>query len=673
MFAVCTTGFVQAQDYENIIRSNVVENIGGKDYYLHKVQAGQTLYAISKAYHISVEEILDNNYGLTKELKPGQFIKIPVAPEAKPPANEGVNLRRVAKGETLFGLAQEYHVPVDRIKELNGGLPDGLKEGMLIKIPVAAQPEQNAQQQSPQEKKYFEYQAKNRESLYALALQYRVSIDSIYALNPGIGDELNRDQIIKIPLRKTDKSFITHKVRDRQTLNRLARKYDVDLDKLKKANPYISRHLQQGQVVRIPLPFTGKPLHETIDTLNILEPVDSSRLREKVSKPDQCADMLEMGDYKIALMLPMYFSTYDSIRRAEPQQTSTGFIKPFAFIQFYEGFMMAVDSLQKIGLNARIYVYNVEDDPFQTKQLLRNPELKNMDLIIGPVYSTSFKIVADFAREHQIYIVNPLSNRDEILVGNPYVFKVQPSVNEQYKVLVNYLNNRYEDAQIFIARHNQYRDGLAFDRLKSVLNADLKNRPLPFTTLYHEIIYNRDSLYTFIHNASVDKENVVVTYSENKVFVLDFLRSLNAMRDTFDITVIGMPHWRDMEGLELEYLNNLSTQMFAEDFVDYEDPQVIGFIKKFRAKYDTEPVKYGFDGYDIGFYFLSALMKFGADFGSCIPYYHREMLNLGFNFEQQPDQGFSNTHWFILRMIRFNFRKASGAIPEMHLFPGQED
>lgn len=655
-----------AQDYQQVVRSNIKQEINGREYYLHKVKKGETLSAIARAYHISVDDIRGNNYGIVDQINPGDIIKIPVETTQKVNETEpgGMNYRRVAKGETLYSLAKEYNVTVDEIKAANDGLPDGLKTGSFIIIPVhtPAESVESGQQEKTKSHNWFEYQAKAREDLYALAIKYRVSIDSILALNPGVGDHLSPGQIIKIPLKPTPEKFITHTVKDRQTMNRLARKYNLDVEKLKKENPYISRHLQVGQVVRIPLPQLKdvEPIEENL--VNDLDRELTKREREKTEE-EVCHNSYEMGSYDVALILPFYLSVYDSVTMAANEsmtQDEHDFIKPFVFIQFYEGFMMAVDSMKKAGLDATIHVYNLDDDIQQAKMLVKNPDLKNMDLIVGPVYGNTFKIVADFAKDHRINIVNPLSTREETAYGNPYVFQPQPVYYDENEKLVEYLNKYHDYSQIFIARHNAYRDELAMNELKNALNKNLDNRKIPSTGLYQEIIFNRDSTYTFEHLASVDHPNVVVVYSENKVFILDILRSLNELRDTFNIEIIGMPEWKEIEGLEAEHLNNLNTHILARDFADYNLKPVRRFVSAFREKYKTEPNEYAFSGYDIGAYFLAALMKFGPEFNHCIPYFKMELLDMGFDFRQiDSNSGFRNRNWKILGMQDFHFRDVS--------------
>lgn len=677
LLAACYSGM--AQDSENVMRSNITQQINGVEYYLHEVQLGETLSALGRAYHVKVEDITSSNVGLTDKIKPGDIIKIPVHPTQ--PANsensgESMNYRRVAKGETLYSLSKEYNVSVDDIKAANNGLPDGLKTGSFIKIPVQQKTvETHKTLQQKETNDWFEYQAKAKESVYLLAIKYRVSIDSLYVLNPGIDEKLSPGQIIKIPLITKPKTFIRHTIKQRQTMNRLARKYALEVEAIKTINPYTSRHLQVGQVIRIPLP----EIEKSTDTESLISDGDRERLEETREKSEKeiCHYKYDMGEYDVALVLPFFLTVYDSIGEIKPynaETTEPEFIKSFVFIQFYEGFMMAMDSLEKAGLNVKLHVYNIEDNIQQAKILLKNPELKNVDLIIGPVYGNTFKLFANFAMEHGINIVNPLSTREETTFGNPYVFQPQPVNQDQNQKLVEYLNKEHDNSQIFIARHNEYRDELAFNELKNVLNKDLESRLPIFTSLYHEMVFSRDSTYTFEHLASVDHQNVVVVYSENKVFILDILRSLNELRDTFNIMVIGIPEWQKLEGLEAEHLNNLNTHVFARNFNDYNQATVRGFVTGFREKYATEPNDFAFSGYNIGMYFMSALMKYGPEFNECIGYYDIELLNMGIDFEQtSPGSGFRNKNWKILEMYDYQYKDISTRLRTYDLSQPPED
>lgn len=696
--------FTSAKTQEAGKRSSAVELVDGQEFYIHIVESGQTLFAISRIYDVHVTEIIKHNPGSDQHIKPGDRIKVPKQDQAAQKQEEapsGINLRRVARGETLFSLSREYNVAIEEILAANDGLPEGLKEGGFIRIPVynrtsaatpaditatqTTEPEQEAsttdvpqaqtpstgppQQEIQTGKGYIEFQERNRETLYQLALRYRISIDSIYALNPGISDQLWRGQIVKIPLSVVERAYITHTAQRRITVNRIARSYDIDLDKIRDINPYMSRQLQAGQTIRIPLPPLRVADDQVTDSLLVIEKKIREETERTLTQREFCGKLMEKAHYNIALMIPFFLDevvvrTEDEIENNAVDEQD--FIRSYLFVQFYEGFLLALDSLKQLGFKADVHVFNVEDDIEATQEVLRNPKMKEMDMIIGPFYNTSFRMAANFARQHQIPIINPLSNRSDIVTANPFVYKVKPAEDQIFQTLVDYLNHSHAASQIFIARHNPFRDELAFNQLKNTLNRELKTREFPLTGLYHEIVYTRDSVYTFLHQASTEKDNVVIIYSDHKVFTLDILRKLNQLRDTFDITVIGVPNWTQMEGFDYRHKNNLKTHVLAPGYADYDDAMVKNFVRSFRESYHAEPEDYALIGYDIGMYFLSAIMRFGKHFSECIPYYEMDALQTGFRFYAAQGGGFENQHWKVLRMRNFKYREVSAKLP-VHL------
>jgi LysM repeat protein/ABC-type branched-subunit amino acid transport system substrate-binding protein len=621
-----------------------------------------------------------------KNVKPGEVILVPEMqqPQQKP---SGMNLRRVAKGETLFSLAREYNVTIDEILAANDGLPGGLKENTFIKIPIynrtetpapqqtdsQSQPadgtsaaainskvQQEPLQQQKPESNYFEFQSRKNETLYELALHYRISIDSLMAFNPGVSMQLSLNQIIKIPFSSIKRDYITHSIKERISVNRLARLYNLDADKIKEINPFISRQLQPGQTIRIPLPKLKDA--QELDPDSILADEEALvKPAHDLSQKDFCNQLNEKGTYNIALMIPFFFSQLTESQytpsESSGQNYGSTFIKPFLFIQFYEGLLLAVDSLKQIGLNAEIHIFNVEDNITQAHNVLDDPLLKKMDLIIGPFYSSSFNIVANFARKHKIPVVNPLTTRSDVLAGNPFVVKILPDEDRMLSALTDFLNQKHRSSQIFIARHHAIRDEEMINNLKSALEDDLSLTGRSFTNIYHEIIYSQDNLSRFNQLASPKGENVVIIYSDNKVFVLDIMRKLNQLREEFNITVIGLPNWMDIEELDYHHMNNLNTHVISAEYADYSNQQVKNFVLKFRENYHAEPEKYAFKGFDTGIFFLSAMMKYGAQFTDCVPYHKIPLLYGNYRFSSTKGNGFENQEWKVLRLEDYKFRE----------------
>jgi len=124
-------------------------------YYYHKVQYGDTLYALSRHYEVSVNLIEQHNTGITgRYLKIGEIIVIPALKEtppyiATPPtapssaplepsagrAFEGIHI--VSKGDTLWSIALYYKVdPLVLARANNMSLNEILSIGKALKVPI---------------------------------------------------------------------------------------------------------------------------------------------------------------------------------------------------------------------------------------------------------------------------------------------------------------------------------------------------------------------------------------------------------------------------------------------------------------------------------------------------------------------------------------------------------
>ncbi|MCU0370880.1 MAG: LysM peptidoglycan-binding domain-containing protein [Bacteroidales bacterium] len=195
-----------------------------------------------------------------------------------------------------------------------------------------------------------------------------------------------------------------HTVQALENYYTLSLKYDISIDALKQANPGIANP-GVGDVLVIP----GKSTMQAEPGL-----ADCARLRKEKNEL-----------YRVALMVPFSLEQVaDSLWKENLDPLKINELSPFRFIQFYHGFMLAADSLRQKGLNVEIHVYDIDHQTSKAMSVIHKPELKKMDLIFGPLFKNSFSIVAEFALENNIPVINPLSPRNDILEGNPFVFKL---------------------------------------------------------------------------------------------------------------------------------------------------------------------------------------------------------------------------------------------------------
>lgn len=164
LLAFILTAFIpaaaSAQEYEStpVTISKDKVRVDGKICYSHVVLERQTLFSISKAYNVSIEEIYRYNPSVKEEgLKKNSILIIPVqdtqtvtasekaaetAPETKPAAPEAQKTERihvVKWFEDLDVIAEKYGVSVEAIMKANGLKGRKLSKKQKLVIPFTSE------------------------------------------------------------------------------------------------------------------------------------------------------------------------------------------------------------------------------------------------------------------------------------------------------------------------------------------------------------------------------------------------------------------------------------------------------------------------------------------------------------------------------------------------------
>ena len=109
--------------------------INGKTYVQHKVEAGQTLYGLSKQFGTSVDNLKSVNDGMAN-LQLGTFIWVPKKEvnSASTSTNFTVQNHTVQAGETLYSISKTYGISVDDIKQWNNLSDNTLNLGQVLSL-----------------------------------------------------------------------------------------------------------------------------------------------------------------------------------------------------------------------------------------------------------------------------------------------------------------------------------------------------------------------------------------------------------------------------------------------------------------------------------------------------------------------------------------------------------
>jgi ABC-type branched-subunit amino acid transport system substrate-binding protein len=446
--------------------------------------------------------------------------------------------------------------------------------------------------------------------------------------------------------RKDGKEYYIHTVKRGQTLYMISKAYGVEVTDIIQENPEVKEGIKSEQKLRIPKGVVHEPVKKQPKVTPEPAPVTPP-----APPPEEKLNCEEITPgkgvtYSVALMMPLYLNEVAQMNVEEVVKGGNSDARPLQFIEFYEGFRMALDSLKKSGISLQITVYDVAKDTARTKKILREPELKKCDLIIGLLYNRAFQLVEEFAERNNIPLINPLSERDQITEGNPTVIKVIPTLKSQIPQVSQYLSENFPDGNVLILHNSQ--PG-AKDAEDNLLKESQSRRMNCKVTQSYEA-----TLGAF----SKEQENVIFSYSENKATILDLITKLNEWRNEYRITLIGLPRWDKLEDIEVDYLVNLKTHIVAPFFIDYSDPAVKRFVTKFQERYKTDPDQLAFQGFDAAFYFITGLAKYGKSFERCLPNFQQQSLLTSFQFTATKGNGFINQHWEIYHYDNFSVKRA---------------
>jgi LysM repeat protein/ABC-type branched-subunit amino acid transport system substrate-binding protein len=520
--------------------------------------------------------------------------------------------------------------------------------------------------------KYYLHTVEKGQTLFAIAKFYGIDVNDLVIENPDAIDGIKQGQILKIPFEKRKvtlttvdtSNFITHKVELGQTLYSISKFYGVDVEKLKLLNPELKVGLKAGQILKIPSNKPKAPVvPQIVTTTPAKSPVSGPLNISKIEAADRSTvnpvnySGEKKTEYNIAFFLPFHSAEASTLEVDKLIKGDVQFPnKTSVAIEFYEGALLALDSLKKQHFNAKVFVYDIDDsDSLNILTILKKPELQEMDLMIGPLYGASFIPFSKFAKDHQIPIVSPFTQVNKILFNNPYVCKVAPSITLQIEQMAHFVVDTFQKQNIILVNNGFIKELPYYTAFKTAANNSLLEKGYTIADSIKEVFG-----LTGVQSAlSSTKTNIVVLPSNNQSYVTEFLGKLNALKDK-NIIVFGLQSWINYDNLDLEYLNNLSLHTPANNFIDYNDVCTKEFIRAYREKYKAEPENYAFQGFDVTCFFLNILQREGSGFLTTLSRNSQKGIETNFNFAQFPaDSGFENRYVHILKYQDYKLVKAN--------------
>ena len=564
-------------------------------YFLHTITKGQSLYSIASMYNVTTADIIKLNPGRSEQIKAGERLKIP----QKNAGSGQQTFHTIQAGETLYKLTQRYGVTAQHICKANPGLSaENFRIGQVIVIP--------AQTESSEETIINEVKSAGAVSSASTPLKPKC-----------------RDM---------------HRVERKETIYSISRLYGITEAELIAANPELrTEKLKKGKFLCIPYTSAGNNQKEQEQPVSPTTIPTDNELFDKSKKENP-----KIATIKAAVMLP--FMTDGSGNRDEQTR----------MVEYYEGFLMAVDSLKEKGVSIDIYTYDTYNNTSSVKSILAKDEMKNMNIIFGPAYPEQVKPVADFAKKNNIRLVIPFTSKGNEVFNNPSIYQINTPQSYLYSEVYEHFTRKFTNANvIFLDAEDGDKDKADF--IKG-LKEELKGKHIPFTELKGEAI-TPESLKGAM-NATLD--NVFIPTSGTNIALIKLLPQLIVtLRDNPDyrMQLFGYPEWQTYTNDHLASFYELDTYFYSSFYTNNLFPEAIRFSSAYRKWYskdmsNTFP-KYGMLGFDTGYFFLKGLSQYGSNLEDKLNKVTVTPIQTGFKFERVNNWGgFINRKVFFVHFTK---------------------
>ncbi len=106
-------------------------NIDGKEFIVYLVSGGETVYGISSKFHVPIDILMQHNPELVNGLKTAMILNIPYNKKLIDDHKTTRKVHKVQPGETLFAISRKYKIPLNNLLKWNGM---ELKAGQTIYV-----------------------------------------------------------------------------------------------------------------------------------------------------------------------------------------------------------------------------------------------------------------------------------------------------------------------------------------------------------------------------------------------------------------------------------------------------------------------------------------------------------------------------------------------------------
>ncbi|MCY7421939.1 MAG: hypothetical protein LH478_09390 [Chitinophagaceae bacterium] len=313
---------------------------------------------------------------------------------------------------------------------------------------------------------------------------------------------------------------------------------------------------------------------------------------------------------KIAIFAPLFLNdafegtSYTPDKESIPKNMLPG-------LEFYNGVMMAIDSLASEGTKMEVNIYDTRQPENYLNSMLNGPELNNVSLMIGSFTSSEeVKRFGDQALKRNIPLISATYPNVGGINANPFFVLLNSSFQTHLLGIYKYLNTNYAGTNIIAFR----KSGSTGDYIKNTFNDLNKNaKTAPVKIKWVELTENFAPKDVMNHLDSNASYNVVLVASPIESFGLKIVKTISSF-EQYRATAVGMPTWDGIRELNSKSCRNVDIVYSTPFYYMRSDDTESSFAKRYKTKFYSRPSDMVFRGYETTFHFGKLLAKYRNNF-----------------------------------------------------------
>lgn len=484
----------------------------------------------------------------------------------------------------------------------------------------------------------MKHTVKEGETLYRLSLNYGVTVNQILQYNPGLSSgALKSGSTILVPFTEPGHDYeqpqqlqAIHKVRRKETLFSISQKYGITIDELKRANPEMKAsdyQLKKGSDINIPYPSARQ---------------QPAARQQTPKQPAQAA--LPANGYspvRIAVMLPFCSDAVGSNR----------------CIEFYRGFLLAVEKMQAEGKNVEIYAYNEPQASTSVVYLLEEIRLKRVNLLVGPLYFDHFAAVSQFAEINKVKTLIPFSSKMSEIKQNPYLYLLNAPEEDKHLFAANLFVKNFTDYKVVFMASDSRNERNFTQRLRQRLlqeGVEVGDVSTASSDEQIQAACHSKKLTVFIPDGSSDMD-----FEKSIDRILRFKRKYAKTHTAF----FAYPEWQKFVLTRQNDFHKVNTYVYTNAFYNPWSATTNELKRKYTAWFKSDIIetmpRMFMLGYDTGLTFISGLAHYGKDFNTQELKLPLQQSDIAFKRASRNGGYVNSSMWFIHYRYDFQIEKVS--------------